>query len=283
MTLIPEAARKHVPEPPLLVAGALGGPFVIVSLTPFRNAMSNGAQDQTSGLREVYRRAFGGATSGFGRRVRVAFAGGAASVLPACPQWCVIGPAFHFMHGFVPAPIALLGTATLEAFITFGSQSRNAQLSLNAQNIRNAVPLFAVWRSWGPGAGFFVARNFCGMSGIRIISPALHEFLAPLPVARPAREAASDFLASMMTCLVSAPLNLCWTYTVTTPRLWSMTTSERSRELLLFLRRQYVEPGGTSHRVSPLALRDLTLRCVYIACCFSMFSGIERLAVASWP
>ena len=30
-----------------------------------------------------------------------------------------------------------------------------------------------------------------------------------------------------------------------------------------------------------VALRDLKVRCVYIACCFSMFSAIERLAIAS--
>ena len=28
---------------------------------------------------------------------------------------------------------------------------------------------------------------------------------------------------------------------------------------------------------------DLGVRCIYIACCFSMFSGIERFALAYWP
>ena len=32
-----------------------------------------------------------------------------------------------------------------------------------------------------------------------------------------------------------------------------------------------------------IAARDLGVRCIYIACVFSMFSGIERLALAYWP
>ena len=63
--------------------------------------------------------------------------------------------------------------------------------------------------------------------------------------------------------------------------LWTMTASERMSALGPFLRRQYLNETGT--RPSSLAVRDLGVRCVYIACCFSMFSMIERLAVAWWP
>ena len=52
----------HLPDPPLLAAGALGGPFVIASLTPLRNAMSNAAQDQQSSFAQLYRRTFGAPT-----------------------------------------------------------------------------------------------------------------------------------------------------------------------------------------------------------------------------
>ena len=60
-----------------------------------------------------------------------------------------------------------------------------------------------------------------------------------------------------------------------------MTPLERARALLPFLRRQYLDESGA--RLSQLAMRDLKVRCVYIACCFSMFSGIERVALAHWP
>jgi hypothetical protein len=103
--------------------------------------------------------------------------------------------------------------------------------------------------------------------------------LTPVVPAGP-REVVSDMAASMLTCLVSAPLNSCWSYIVTTPALWELSAAERARQLVPFLRRQYLDAHGWP---SQLAVRDLSVRCVYIACCFSMFSAIERLAVAWWP
>jgi hypothetical protein len=53
--------------------------------------------------------------------------------------------------------------------------------------------------------------------------------------------------------------------------------------MLPFLRQQYISPPSSSSIFSALALRDLKVRCVYIACVFSMFAAIERAAVAMWP
>merc|ERR1712150_45178 len=174
-------------------------------------------------------------------------------------------------------PWALLGTATLETFITYGSQSRNAQMAYNVQCPANAVPLFSAHRPWGPGAVFFMLRNFCGMSGIRWLSPSLQGPLQPV-LPRGTHRLAADLLASVLTCVVSAPLNILWTLTVTTPVLCAGSPSARCLGLASHLRRCYLSRGSSMQLVT----RDLTVRCVYIACCFSLFAGIERLTVAWW-
>ena len=105
---------------------------MITSLTPLRNAMSNAAQDQVSSFSRLYLKV-GGASASPIARLRVAYTGAAVSALPACAQWCMIGPAFHLFHAYLPIPAALLAAASLETFIAYGSQSRNAQLAYNVQ------------------------------------------------------------------------------------------------------------------------------------------------------
>ena len=259
-----------------------------MSLTPLRNAMSNAAQDQKASFGQLFSKVGGPASLSPLQRLGVAYTGARVSALPACPQWCMIGPAFHVFHSVLPTPVALVATATLETVIAYGSQSRNAQLAYNvqvaAENPSKVVePLFGTWRPWGPGAPFFVLRNACGMAGIRWLSPPCQTALEPVLPSGP-REICADMTASTFTCLVSAPLNACWAYTVTTPKLWSMTLAEQATALAGFLRRQYLEDtAGGATRVSRLALRDLSVRAVYIAACFSMFSAIERVAVKYWP
>ena len=291
-----DAPASLFPTAPHLFAGAVGGPFVITSLTPLRNAMSNAAQDSKATFGQLYSKVGGPMTRGMLTRVQVAYTGAAVSALPACPQWCVIGPAFHAFHTLLPTPIALRATAHLETFLVYGSQTRNAQLAHNVQVAASASggpdastataqvkpsQLSRVWRPWGPGAGFFALRNACGMSGIRWLSPPCQSALEGVLPSGP-REIVADMAASMVTCLVSAPLNACWVYSVTTPSLWGMPSAQRLTLTLDYLKRQYLDPTG--RRVfSRLAMRDLGVRCVYISACFSMFSAIERLAVAYWP
>ena len=69
------------------------------------------------------------------------------------------------------------------------------------------------------------------------VSPPIQQALQPVLPSGP-REVVADMSASFATCVVSAPLNLCWSYLVTTPATWSMTGPERARELGRFLRRQ---------------------------------------------
>jgi hypothetical protein len=126
---------SNLPSPPHFAAGALGGPFVIASLTPLRNSMSNAAQDQTSNFTGLYKRAFGSPSLPLLHRLRIGFTGAAVSAPAACPQWCMIGPAFHILHSHVPTPLAILGAATLETAITYGSQTRNAQMAYERASV----------------------------------------------------------------------------------------------------------------------------------------------------
>lgn len=275
-----DVIRQQFPKPPLLASGALGGPLVIGSLTPLRNAMSNAAQDQHSTFLQLYRKALGTPSLSPVQKLRVAYTGAMVSAPAACPQWCMIGPAFHMLNEFLPTPAAILGTATLETFLTFGSQTRNAQMAYNVQAPKAAVPLSNIVRPWGPGAPFYVLRNCCGMAGIRWLSPPVQRVLEPVLPSGP-RAVIADMSASMVTCMLSAPLNACWCYIVTTPAMWTMDGPERTRALIAYLRVQYLDHTGT--HLSRVALRDLSLRGVYIAGCFTMYSGIERFAVAYWP
>ena len=93
---------RLLPEPPLLAAGALGGPVVIASLTPLRNAMSNAAQDQASSLPRLYLNAVGGSGASLLARLRIGFTGAMVSAGPAVPQWTIIGPFFHALHLHLP-------------------------------------------------------------------------------------------------------------------------------------------------------------------------------------
>ena len=144
------------------------------------------------------------------------------------------------------------------------------------------MPLSRILRPYGPGAGFYVLRNCCGMAGIRWLSPPLQRVFAPVLPTGP-REIAADMTACMMTCVFSFPLNACWSYVVTTPSTWTMGSRERVAALSTFLRQHYLHSPSSDKFMSSLALRDLKVRCVYIACVFTMFSAIERTAVALWP
>jgi len=53
-----------LPEPPLLAAGALGGPFCMFTVTPARNALTLGAQDASLSLGQVYKQVFASGAAG---------------------------------------------------------------------------------------------------------------------------------------------------------------------------------------------------------------------------
>ncbi|CAK0859710.1 unnamed protein product, partial [Prorocentrum cordatum] len=136
----PEPSAMDAPlDAPLLLSGALGGPFVVYVLTPMRNALTLGSQDSRSVAAGLYRKVFrGGWASGW--------KGGGAPAVMACPQFLAVGPAFHVMHQrarelsgsgassghrVLPALAASCGAGLFETALTYAAQSRNAQIAYN--------------------------------------------------------------------------------------------------------------------------------------------------------
>ncbi|CAJ1343426.1 unnamed protein product, partial [Effrenium voratum] len=172
--------REKLPDKPLLVTGAVGGPLVIWLCTPLRNGLTLGSKDKTSNFAGLYRKVFrGGPHAGW--------TGGLAPAVVACPQFLLLGPLYHLFNTVLSefsgcgqlsptsgprlgcSAVAALGSALGETVMTFGSQSRNAQMAYNnsfvhfssvADGSRRNVPLNRASDLWGAGAEALLVRNW---------------------------------------------------------------------------------------------------------------------------
>lgn len=281
-------SRVKFPETPLILAGALGGPFCIFFLTPLRNALTLASQDAESSAWELYQSVF---HSGFSS----GWTGGLAPVLPSCPQFCVMGPLFHFLKealGSVAAAVCV--SAIAETGISYGSQTLNAQLAFNREQLQTGrgaeVPLWNPLIPFGPGSTVHVARNIVALSGIRIFArpcqALIRRLLAVTGLGLPdgLRQFLGDFVASLGSAILSAPLNQCYNFAVTSQAYVDGTYAERAEELAGFLSRSYLvhDDSGSLVGLSPTLGRDLLMRCAYVATLYAIFSTIERFAVTLW-
>merc|ERR1712176_1699164 len=99
------------------------------------------------------------------------------------------------------------------------------------------------------------------------------------------RQFLGDFIASMGAAILSAPLNQCFNYAVTNAAyIESGSDAERMSILLGFLSRSYFSygPNGEVQGLSSTLLRDLAMRCAYMATLYTLFGSIERAAQALW-
>jgi len=277
--------KLKFPETPLILAGAIGGPFCIFLLTPLRNAITLASQDPDSSALELYGAVFrGGFSNGW--------TGGTAPLIPSCPQWCVMGPLFHVLSAISGTVIAVFMSSMCETFITFGSQALNAQMAFNLEmelagsDLR--APLFNKFQPVGPGATWNYVRNIVALSGIRIFSRPCQTFLAKVTggaLPQALQTFLGDFTASMGAALCSAPLNQCFNYAITNPEyIYSNSTSERLGMLVAFLSRSYFSygPNGEFLGLTGTLLRDMGMRCAYMATLYTLFGCIERSAQALW-
>ncbi|CAE8617296.1 unnamed protein product, partial [Polarella glacialis] len=218
-------AKVKVPEMSLILAGALGGPFVLYLLTPLRNALVLASQDANSSALELYASVFaGGLASGW--------TGGLTVVLPACPQFIAMGPLFHFLKELCGYALpAVLITAAAESFISYGPQTMNAQLAYNHQQALAGsgveVPLWNPFNPFGPGISVHIVRNVVAISGLRIFSAPCQVGLARLAAMLGLRlpqglqKFVGDFIASIGAAIFSAPLNQLYNFVVTSPETFS--------------------------------------------------------------
>mmetsp|Transcript_109592 Transcript_109592/g.349601 ORF Transcript_109592/g.349601 Transcript_109592/m.349601 type:complete len:302 (+) Transcript_109592:85-990(+) len=290
-----------LPDRPQLISGALGGPFVIYACTPLRNALTLGSQDRFSGARLLLRKVFrGGPAAGW--------TGGGAPAVVACPQFLALGPIYHTLnkglrqamgvqdsgHRLLPAGIASMGAALCETCLTFGSQSRNAQMAYNnsfvayssvAEGERTMVPLNKPTQMWGVGAAPMLLRNALSAGSVRVMSPWLQERLALPSFGLAGKAVFCDVCCSVSVCTLTAPAHQLFNFMATTPHARSLPSKERWLLARDFVYKQYFQqlPRKSpfdaptySWRVTGIAARDYGMRTAYVTSVFTIYMSIER-------
>lgn len=311
-------ATVTLPNAPILISSTCGGPFVIYLCTPLRNALTLGSRDALPTMGQLYRKAFrGGLSSGW--------VGGTAPAVAACPQFFALGPIYHGLndlfrkalgleaggHSLIASSFAASGAGLAETLLTYGSQSRNAQMAYNNTFVthssivdapRSMLPLNRPYQIWGVGAGCLTIRNACGLAGVRGLSPCLEQRLpqrGPL-ASKSAHAAVCTALAAVLTCVVTSPVHQTFNFLITSPDVHAMSSRERSQLIGDFLTRQYFVPRarpsmdfGTlslappgpeeyTWRISRVAGRDFVMRAAYVTCIFTLYTSIERFMIANY-
>jgi len=273
----PSGEGFKFPEPPVLFSGAVGGPTIKFFVTPLRNAQTMASQDASLSLSTIFRSVFAKGLPG-------AYAGGPYTAVAAAPQFLVLGPAYHTFHSVAGPWGALVLTAMTETSVLYGAETRNAQVATNVRSPGKIPSSLAQspFKPWGPGVGINLTRNVFAMSGMRVL---------PEPVSAVVSKACggrksglitliSDLISNCCAASITMPMHMLYQYVATAgPELWDKPQSERVSVMKTWLTQQYF-PGG---RLSPTILRDLSLRCGYIASVFTLYMQTERAAIKYWP
>lgn len=270
---------KLIPDTPLMISGAFGGPFVVFTLTPLRNALTLASQDRASSTLQIYQQCFN-------RGFRRGWTGGIYPSIPAVPQFVTLGPLYHVYSGIVGPYASLLLTAATESAFTFGAHSRNAQMAFNESvpPNRRLTRISSTLTLWGPGILPHICRNCVGMTGIRVFStPVRRELDAAFPNASDkVKRTASDFLGSLISGILSTPFNQMFNFFATS-NAHNLSRLERVKMAKEFLKGQYfirTESGGI--RPSKIMMRDIALRSIYSMGLFGIYATFERSLVDFW-
>ena len=96
----------------------------------------------------------------------------------SCAQFLAMGPLYHVYAGAVGPTLAVLPTACTESLISFGSQTRNAQMAFNVTvDATKRLPLQEPWDPRGVAFLPHVTRNACAMSGFRVLAGPVQQAL----------------------------------------------------------------------------------------------------------
>jgi len=275
------------PETPLILAGAVGGPILMFLLTPLRNALTLASHDSSSSAFELYRSAFeaGGWT------------GGLAPMVMSCPQFCVMGPLYHFLKDtYGIAFVAVVAVAAAETFLTYGAQSLNNQLAYNQEQMISGgavlqVPLAMPLIPYGPAVSLHFCRNLVTMWGLRMFAEPCEACLRQLVWACGLKRVHADvlcilgvFLATACSACISGPLHQAYAFAVTSEAYFFGGPLARASEIMSFYERAYLlhNAEGNVIGLSNILLRDLTMRAAYAATLSSIFVAIERITVLAW-
>lgn len=276
------AIKVKLPELPLVLAGVFGGPFVIFLFTPMRNALSLAAADQESSALEIYE-------ATFPDKLASGWVGGVSSAIAACPEFVAMGPLFHLMKDTIGSTtFAVCMSGVFESTITYGAQTRNAQMAYNQEMAyagnSERIELANPFVPWGPGICIQFLRNVVALSGIRVLSPICQSCLARVKAPQAAKALFGDIIAMLGAACMTAPLNQLYNFAVTSPTYREAAgPAGWFKEALGFLDRSYLlrDNTGAFYGLTPTLGRDLFLRCMYVANLYLCFSLIERVCVAA--
>lgn len=266
------------PETPVILAGGLGGPGVMLAVTPFRNGLTLGATSPTASAVELYRQVF---SKGFFR----GWTGGVYPAIAACPQFLCLGPAYHFFASFGGVPAGVVLASCTETAIVYGAETCNAQLAKNQKAPGTFASVHPSWKPWGPGVGIHAFRNIIATAGLRMFSkPWTAAFEKMSGKNNALTTIGGDFCGNVCAACLSAPVHQLYGFTVTTPELQTLSGSEARARMAQFLKEQYLTTGADGRiRFTASVPRDLFMRSMYVAVAYTLYSTIERTLIACWP
>lgn len=267
----------EIPETSLIVAGGLGGPFCLFTVTPARNALTLGATNPSASIATLYKQVFE-------RGLARGWTGGLYPAAAACPSFICLGPAYHAFKGYTGVPVAMFLASACESAIMFGGETANAQMAKNEKAPGTFKTIHQAWKPWGPGIGIHIARNFLATAGLRV-------FCIPCEWVLEKSTGRSDeftktlgsFGGNVVSACLTAPVHQLYGFTVTTPELQTMAGAESRARMIQFLKDQYLITDNGKTRLASGVARDMTMRAMYVATLYTMFSSIERTLVANWP
>jgi len=245
------------------------------TVTPWRNAMSIGSQNASMSLGALGRAVFARGAAG-------GWTGGVYPAIAACPQYLCLGPMYHFFASFSGPWGAIVLTGATETAALYGAETKNAQIAINTKG--GNIPVARIQSPFmplGPGTTINFVRNVVAMSGMRIFCEPIAQGMEKVAGGKgPLVTFASDMSANCVAAVFSMPLHMLYQFVCTSgPDLWDKPQGEKNAAMMKFLKDQYF-PGG---RLSSVILRDLFLRCGYIATAYTMYVNIERTAIKNWP
>lgn len=265
-----------IPDTPVLVAGALGGPAVMFTVTPMRNGLTLGATSTLSAS-TLYKQVFSRGLAG-------GWTGGVYPAMAACPQFLCLGPAYHLFASFSGVAGGVVMASLLETGIVYGAETAGAQTAKNASAAGTIKNVHSPWKPWGPGVSLHFARNLVAVGGLRLFcGPCTWAVESATGKKNALTQLGGDFLGNVGGACLTAPIHQLYGFTVTTPELATMSGSEVRARSIQFLKDQYLVTEGGKTRLSGIVPRDLFMRTMFVAVAYTMYSTVERTLVAVWP
>jgi len=265
-----------MPDTPVIIAGGLGGPLVMMTVTPMRNGLTLGSTNPSAGAFQLYRQVFSRGLAG-------GWTGGIYPAIAACPQFLCLGPAYHFYASFSGVAGGVVLASATETAIVYGPETCNAQMAANQAKPGTFASVHPSWKPFGPGVGIHIFRNIVATAGLRMFcSPCTWMIEKATGTSNSLTTLGGDFLGNVGGACLTAPIHQLYNYTVTTPELGNLPSSEVSQRYVKFLKDQYLVESNGVTRLSSVVPRDLFMRSMYVAVAYTMYSTIERSLVKFW-